>query len=398
MKLKTIQWLQCLSLLIFHTATASQGIRGNYDRMLSPGEAVKEAFQNAMSTSTTINTTAATPTDSLATFSIYNSNENQTIEESIMFDKIFGGVDAQPLEAPYFVMMLYWNNVTLKYEFDGCGGSLVSDRHVLTAGHCGKNRDPKLHLAYVQAHAPFAGNPGVPSHISKIVSYTIHPDFDDVTNANDLSIVTLDKPVNVSSFKMIRLAGPYLNLWESEMVQVYGFGWTNDVTRTLDPTLQTVQLPYIPYEKCQAYYGSHVQPDMICAGYKEGGHDACNGDSGGPMIVRKGDQIFQVGVVSWGKGCGQPNQPGVYISVQFHFNWIQKTICSSLPATVSAPTICAKYNLKAITGGASSLATGSCTKSKLGEHCHISKQCCSGVCERRYGKWWRGVCVKGASL
>jgi hypothetical protein len=385
MKIKSGRRLYFLSLLSY-AVSASQTLRARRDRLLAP-LAVTDHASNPAASNSTISTRP------LLTIPLYNSD--QTISDAIKANKIYGGVTAQPLEAPYFVMMLSWNNSTSKYEFDGCGGSLVSERHVLTAGHCAKDRDPRTHAVYVQAYQPSqANNSGVPLHFSRIANYTIHPRFNDTTNANDLSIVTLTTPVNKSSFTLLRPAGPYVTIWEGEQMQIYGFGYTNYTARTLLPTLQTVSLPFIPREKCKTYFGSHIQDDMVCAGFQDGGHDACNGDSGGPMVVKKGNQTFQVGIVDWGQGCGQPNKPGVYISVQYHFKWIQETICSALERNATAAVICDHYVPSPLYSASS---INGCTKSKIGEQCGSYKQCCSGVCALGNHSSTTKVCAKAAS-
>ena len=50
------------------------------------------------------------------------------------------------------------------------------------------------------------------------------------------------------------------------------------------------------------------------------GQDACAGDSGGPFVLIKGQNIskgqhYLIGVVSYGRGCARPEYPGVYTKV-----------------------------------------------------------------------------------
>jgi len=52
---------------------------------------------------------------------------------------------------------------------------------------------------------------------------------------------------------------------------------------------------------------------MVCAGVPEGGKDACTGESGGALVPKKSEK--QVGIVSRGTGCAQPEYPGVYANV-----------------------------------------------------------------------------------
>lgn len=56
----------------------------------------------------------------------------------------------------------------------------------------------------------------------------------------------------------------------------------------------------------------------FCAGY---GVDACQEDSGGPLVCRlEDDKYHLVGIVSSGKGCGI--YPGLYTDVSRYMDWL----------------------------------------------------------------------------
>ena len=75
-----------------------------------------------------------------------------------------------------------------------------------------------------------------------------------------------------------------------------------------------------------SYERGTLPANMVCAGYKEGGKDACKGDSGGPLIQLEGDRATLIGVVSWGLGCAEKEQPGVYAKVAHFADWINGNI------------------------------------------------------------------------
>lgn len=84
-------------------------------------------------------------------------------------------------------------------------------------------------------------------------------------------------------------------------------------------------MPIIDRDTCADQYSSvnQVTDSMVCAGYTQGGQDACSGDSGGPLVDGSGTLV---GVVSWGSGCARPNFPGVYTRVGNFIEWIANNI------------------------------------------------------------------------
>jgi len=232
--------------------------------------------------------------------------EPQTLKDAGKLATIVGGDNASPDEAPYFAMMLSWSAQNEQWEYNGCGGTLVSNKHILTAGHCAEGRHVNQDAVYVHAYQPFSGNPGVSFHYSKVESYTVHPSFLDGPNDSDVAIVTMVNALDVSDFPPIQLASPdSIDLDDGDYVKVYGFGRKSYSDETQVSTLQAVSLPFIDRTSCMDFYGTKVLEDMFCAGYEDGGKDACGGDSGGPMVLSSGNggEVQQVGLVSWGDGC-----------------------------------------------------------------------------------------------
>ncbi|ELK10833.1 Mastin [Pteropus alecto] len=107
--------------------------------------------------------------------------------------------------------------------------------------------------------------------------------------------------------------------------------WVNLIVPLPPPYhLQEVEVPIRADEFCRRQYrkiNRFIKDDMLCAGSK--GQDSCQGDSGGPLVCNWRGTWFQVGVVSWGKGCGLSNFPGVYTRVTYYLSWIYHYVHSS---------------------------------------------------------------------
>ena len=82
--------------------------------------------------------------------------------------------------------------------------------------------------------------------------------------------------------------------------------------------LRAAKLPIMSQTECETMYQGFSQPildSMLCAGYRNGGVDACKGDSGGPLYLETTDENGDVsgrtvvGIVSGGVGCGDKDKP-----------------------------------------------------------------------------------------
>ena len=67
-------------------------------------------------------------------------------------------------------------------------------------------------------------------------------------------------------------------------------------------------------------------PDFDEDGFIDGGKDACQGDSGGPLICINEGVAVLYGIVSWGRYCAEPGNPGVYADVFALKPWITATM------------------------------------------------------------------------
>ncbi|XP_014676384.1 PREDICTED: vitellin-degrading protease-like, partial [Priapulus caudatus] len=137
---------------------------------------------------------------------------------------------------------------------------------------------------------------------------------------NDIATIILSSPILYSeTASPIDLAETDSGNYAGEDAMVSGWGCVLE-GGSVSKILQAVQVPVITNEVCTDRYGSSaITDDMLCAGYLPvGDKGPCKGDSGGPMVSKKGEQI---GVVSCGRECARP---GVYTRVSTLNEWISQ--------------------------------------------------------------------------
>jgi len=276
--------------------------------------------------------------------------QTQTSAFSSISQRIVGGDRVVGGDYPWFA-----------YSDAGCGASLISPKHILTAAHCA---DAFIVESSVRVGAVCNGhhnNCGENFETFKIAKRHLHPDYTLMTSSHDIAVMTLDglskiSPVPLDLHNLSSTYTKETKLW------VTGFGRVDPDIIDLPFRLRHAEVSVVPQKECVATYtlsslNAHIGSDMICAA--DTGKDACQGDSGGPLY----DKINNVlaGLVSWGFGCANPDYPGVYSRISDQASWIKDTVCNDFGVEEQAPDFCLDNEELNLTPPAAPLCAGNQT-------------------------------------
>jgi len=235
--------------------------------------------------------------------------------------KIVGGCEVEPNTLPWQVYMAGLD----------CGGTILGSKYVMTAAHCfvkcadkcdlkcicGK-KCPEISLDSVRvvvglhAYKDARMGEGTERHeISKLHIHPKHRKAHCIKNDHDYAIAELADPIELKANWAMALYLPKSNEVKFPSNPTFTTsGWgtlkhQGEWQQFCEPeVLNAVKVKWFSDKMCD-----NPKPEVqICAGLKDGGQDACSGDSGGPLawLDPSSGEVKLIGVVSKGSKCAEP--------------------------------------------------------------------------------------------
>lgn len=233
-----------------------------------------------------------------------------------------------------------WHRLSRKTHGYVCGGTLLSDLYVLTAGHCvskdGNALNERLFTVQLGSVRQNLLLNNFPVQNKAVAEVFLHEEFSSRDFRADIGLLALKTRVKLNEYVRpiclpIRdLRSDYGSIIGRNAVTV-GFGMTD--SGDYSDELRQLQVPIVDYVTClqsnREVFGRSLSEGIICAGDVQGG-TVCNGDSGGGLYTEESGGRWMIrGVTSftaqrgWDDSSCSLKDYSAFVNVSFYEPWIR---------------------------------------------------------------------------
>nr|AQM58426.1 venom s1 protease with cub domain 11 [Pristhesancus plagipennis] len=251
--------------------------------------------------------------------------------------RIYGGREIRPHEYPWLVALI----TGLERRMPICGGSIITQYHVLTAAHCvtdSKGNPTGSTYSVLVGEYDWQADKNDARQVIKVNDIIKFKNYTSYIKDFDIAILNLEREIQFSD-----RVGPVCltethQYMGDEWVKVMGWGRVDD-EGYFSTVAKVANVKTVNIHICSAKYLFLMRtedPFHVCTWAKN--DDCCRGDSGGPLVWLDPDtnRYTQVALVSHSMECGG-EIPAVQTNVTYLLDWIRTEVTNSNPAA----TICA---------------------------------------------------------
>uniref|UniRef100_S4RN25 Peptidase S1 domain-containing protein n=1 Tax=Petromyzon marinus TaxID=7757 RepID=S4RN25_PETMA len=231
---------------------------------------------------------------------------------------IVGGTEARPGAWPWQAI-LYYNG---KFQ---CGGSLLSNRWVVSAAHCfGASSQAGSWTVYLGLHSRSNLNSStvVARNVSRVI---VHERYNTTSHDYDVALMELSGGVSFTDYvQPVCLPAPFQRFpYPGKSCFVSGWGTLSD-GGDLPNVLQEAAVAILSHCVLPGAGAYSADPRLSVGDDMNAVSSVPQGDSGGPMVCQDSNsRWFLSGITSWGESCARANKPGVYGRVTKFLEWIR---------------------------------------------------------------------------
>lgn len=215
-----------------------------------------------------------------------------------------------------------------------CGATLIHEDWAITAAHCVTQRGNVIVQGsnfIVTFGKHYLANDARTEQVRNISRVLYFKDYSDNDIYNDIALLRLNASVVLNDYVNIACMPISPDVRQFYTNGGVATGWGFDEKGRISSRLKQTLVKPMDRHKCSREIFSfpfiNINPSLLCTELEQKTFGViCDGDSGGPMVVRrKGGAYSLLGVASFGtdRNCSREGEAAIYTNVYYFLPWIR---------------------------------------------------------------------------